>query len=100
MIANLFVMSVFGLKKAEPFKQTKLGNEVTLQLNPAVKDSNSGSVICSHEIFVALLKTLPKFAYTVLHDEHLPKLDYNQFGVYTPEDIVKTAKYLQDLFVI
>jgi len=54
-----------------------LGNEVTLQINPVVKDADSGKVVCSDEIFKALLKSMPKFASAVLNDENLQNLDYH-----------------------
>ena len=101
-VFNLSRMTIFDQKKPEPFQQTKSGNVVTIQVNPSVKDADSERVVCSHQIFRELNKIMPKLAFTVLHDVQLTELDFHKFGTFTPEDLLKAAKYLesQDLFLI
>lgn len=43
---------------------------------------------------------MPKLAYTVLHDEKMVDLDFHKFGTFSPQDIFKTASYLDDIFEI
>jgi hypothetical protein len=38
-----------------------------------------------------LNKVMPSLAYSLLHDESMPKLDFHEYGTFTPEDVYKVA---------
>lgn len=43
-----------------------------------------------------LNKAIPELAFSILHDESLPKLDFQLFGTFTPDDVYKVCLHLSD----